>query len=98
MSISLAECLRVLKLTLSPNFCSNVYGEYGPTCSIIGGMIAQEVIKSLSKDPTSAYSIYFFNHLRCQMTGVLMDDEHNIQPVSNDSIAQSNDNNVMEIL
>lgn len=51
---------------------SNVFGEYGPTCSIIGGMIAQEIIKSLSKDSTSSYKLYLFNHLLCQMAGIYL--------------------------
>ncbi|XP_065223338.1 SUMO-activating enzyme subunit 1 [Planococcus citri] len=51
-------------------YLENIYGEYGPTCSIIGGMIAQQVVKSLSKEEPSSSYIYFFNHLRCQLSGV----------------------------
>lgn len=53
-------------------YLDNVFGEYGPTCSIIGGMIAQEIIKSLSKDSTSSYKLYLFNHLLCQMAGIYL--------------------------
>lgn len=52
----------------------NVYGEYGPTCSIVGGMIAQQVVKSLSKVQLSRSYIYFFNHVRCQLSGISLNE------------------------
>lgn len=52
-----------------------MYGEFGPTCSIIGAMIAQQVVKSLSDDFVSPHNLYFFNHLRCQLTGITVSGE-----------------------
>lgn len=49
-------------------------------------MIAQEVVKSLSKDdPTSTY-IYLFNHIRCQMSGISLSDAFTT-PLSGENIA-----------
>ena len=71
-------------------------GEFGPTCSIIGGMIAQEVVKSLARDTTPPYSIYLFNHLRCQMSGMSVADSH-VQPAPPSAIvAPAETNNVKE--
>lgn len=68
-------------------------GEYGPTCSIIGGMLAQEVVKSLSKSDGPTTFVYFFNHLRCQMSGIPLVNqsslvEKNNEEISSDSIVE----------
>ncbi|KAK7603470.1 hypothetical protein V9T40_003469 [Parthenolecanium corni] len=55
---------------LPEEYLENVFGEYGPTCSVIGGMIAQLVVKSLSTDSSTSYNLHLFNHLRCQLTGM----------------------------
>lgn len=69
LRISILKKLNLEKDILPLEYLENVYGEYGPTSSIVGGMIAQQVVKSLSNINLSRSYIYFFNHLRCQLSG-----------------------------
>lgn len=47
------------------DFCKHVYGEYSPVCSIVGGVIGQDVIRGVTNKETPIRNFFLFNAVDC---------------------------------
>lgn len=53
---------------VSDEMLSNVFGELSPVCAVVGGVLAQEIIKAVSEKDTPVQNFFLFNGDTCSGT------------------------------
>ena len=44
---------------------NNIFGEISPVCSIIGGIVGQDILRTISEKDTPLRNFVFFNGIKC---------------------------------
>lgn len=45
-----------------------LFGQVSPSCAVVGGLLAQDVIRAVSLRDTPTMNMFFFNPERCRGT------------------------------